>query len=156
MVAQAQCTTGALWKVGSGVVTWAQPPWGLGLKQEARAHAKHARRTPSVGVACPAGWACTPTPRGLGLSCPSPTCSGSEAVRSHIGSERPELGPYKCMLTLTSKTRFGVMRDCQEQNREGDLGGSPGFGWTWRPKTDNILLVRWGVTFGIRAEDGSS
>jgi hypothetical protein len=77
-------------------------------------------------------------------------------VRSHIGSERPELGPYKCMLTLTSKTRFEVMRGCQEQTREGDLGGSPGFGWTGRPKADNILLVRWGVTFGIRAEDGSS
>jgi hypothetical protein len=29
-------------------------------------------------------------------------------------------------------------------------------GWTGRPKGDNILLVRWGVTFGIRAEDGSS
>jgi hypothetical protein len=38
----------------------------------------------------------------------------------------------------------------------GDLGGSPGHGWTGRPKADNILLVRWGVTFGIRAEDGSS
>ena len=77
-------------------------------------------------------------------------------VRSHIGSERPEPGPYKCILTLTSKTCFGVMRGCQEQNREGDLGGNPGFGWTGRPKTDNILLVRWGVTFGIRVEDGSS
>ena len=77
-------------------------------------------------------------------------------IRSHIGSERPELGPYKCMLTLTSKTRFGVMRGYQEQNREGDLGGSHGFGWTRRPKADNILLVRWGVTFGIRAKDGSS
>jgi len=77
-------------------------------------------------------------------------------IRSHIGSERPELGPYKCMLTLTSKTHFGVMRGYQEQNREGDLGGSHGFGWTRRPKADNILLVRWGVTFGIRAKDGSS
>ncbi|KAL3573251.1 hypothetical protein D5086_027155 [Populus alba] len=55
------------------------------------------------------------------------------------------------MLTLTSKTRFGVMRGCQEQNREGDLGESPRFGWTGRLKADNILLVRWGVTFGIRA-----
>jgi hypothetical protein len=77
-------------------------------------------------------------------------------VRSHIGSERPEPGPYKCMLTLTSKTRFRAMRGCQEQTREGDPGGSPGHGWTGRPKADNILLVRWGVTFGIRAEDGSS
>jgi hypothetical protein len=77
-------------------------------------------------------------------------------VRSHIGSERPEPGPYKCTLTLTSKTRFGVIRGYQEQNREGDLGGSPGFGWTGRPKADNILLVRWGVIFGIRAEDGLS
>jgi hypothetical protein len=67
-------------------------------------------------------------------------------VKSHIGSERPEPGPYKCMLTLTSKTRFGAMRGCQEQTREGDLGGSPGHGWTGRPKADNILLVRWGVT----------
>jgi len=67
-------------------------------------------------------------------------------VRSHIGSKHPEPGPYKCMLTLTSKTRFGIMRGCQEQNREGDLGGSLGFGWTGRPKTNNILLVRWGVT----------
>jgi hypothetical protein len=33
----------------------------------------------------------------------------------------------------------------KNKNREGDLGGSPGFGWTWRPKADNILLVRWGV-----------
>jgi hypothetical protein len=66
-------------------------------------------------------------------------------VRSYIGSERPELESYKCMLTLTSKTRFGVMRGYQEQNREGDLGGSPGFGWTGRHKPDNILLVRWGV-----------
>jgi hypothetical protein len=77
-------------------------------------------------------------------------------VRSHIGSERLEPGPYKCMLTLTSKTCFGVIRGCQKQNREGDLGGSPGFGWIGRPKADNILLVRWDVIFGIRAEDGSS
>jgi len=77
-------------------------------------------------------------------------------VRSHIRSERPEPGPYKCMFTLTSKTRFGVIHGCQEQNRERDLGGSPGFGWTRRPKADNILLVRWGVTFGIKAEDSSS
>jgi len=50
------------------------------------------------------------------------------------------------MLTLTSKTRFGAMRGCQEQTREGDLGGSPGHGWTGRPKANSILLVRWGVT----------
>ena len=74
-------------------------------------------------------------------------------VRSHIGSERPESGPYKCMLTLTSKTCFGAMRGCQEQTREGDLGGSPGHGWTGRPKADNILLVRWGVTNSIRMDD---
>jgi len=60
------------------------------------------------------------------------------------------------MFTLTSKTRFEAMRGCQEQTREGDLGGSLGFGWTGRPKADNILLVGWGVTFGIRAEDESS
>ena len=71
------------------------------------------------------------------------------AVRSHIGSERPEPGPYKCMLTLTSKTCFGVMRGCQEQTREGDLGESPGHGWTGRRKADNILLVRWGVTSAV-------
>ena len=68
---------------------------------------------------------------------------------SHIGSERPEPGPYKCMLTLTSKTRFGAMCGCQEQTREGDLGGSPGHGWNGRLKADNILLVRWGVTFSV-------
>jgi hypothetical protein len=34
------------------------------------------------------------------------------------------------------------MRGCQEQTREGDLGGSLGHGWTGRPKADNILLVR--------------
>jgi hypothetical protein len=34
------------------------------------------------------------------------------------------------------------MCGCQEQTREGDLGGSPGHGWTGRPKADNILLVR--------------
>jgi len=77
-------------------------------------------------------------------------------VKSHIKSERPEPGPYKCMLTLTSKTCFGAICSCQEQNREGDLGGSLEFGWTGRPKADNILLVRWGVIFGIRDEDGSS
>jgi hypothetical protein len=38
------------------------------------------------------------------------------------------------------------MRGCQEQTREGDLGGSPGHGWTGRPKVDTILLVRCGVT----------
>jgi hypothetical protein len=43
------------------------------------------------------------------------------------------------------------MRGCQEQNHEGDLGGSPEFGWTGRPKADNILLVRWGVTIRISA-----
>ena len=42
-------------------------------------------------------------------------------VRSHIGSKRPEPGPYKCMLTLTSKTCFGAIRGCQEQTRERDL-----------------------------------
>jgi hypothetical protein len=41
------------------------------------------------------------------------------------------------------------MRGCQEQTREGDVGGSPGHGWTGRPKTDNILLVRWGVTKNV-------
>jgi hypothetical protein len=41
------------------------------------------------------------------------------------------------------------MRGCQEQTHEGDLGGSPGFGWTGRPKTDNILLVGWGVTLHL-------
>jgi len=56
------------------------------------------------------------------------------------------------MLTLTSKTRFGAMRGCQEQTREGDLGGSPGHGWTGRPKADNILLVRWGVTRRLRTK----
>ena len=60
-------------------------------------------------------------------------------VISHIGSERPEPGPYKCMLTLTSKTRFGAMRGCQEQSREGDLGGSPGHGWIGRPKANNFF-----------------
>jgi hypothetical protein len=60
------------------------------------------------------------------------------------------------MLTLTSKTRCGAMRGRQEQTREGDMGGSPGNGWTGRPKADNILLVRWGVTFDIRAKDDSS
>jgi hypothetical protein len=55
------------------------------------------------------------------------------------------------MLTLTNKTRFGAMRGCQEQTLEGDLGGSPGFGWTGRPKADNILLVGWGVTLRMLA-----
>jgi hypothetical protein len=77
-------------------------------------------------------------------------------VISHIGSECPEPGPYMSMLTLTSKTCFGVMRGCQEQTHEGDLGGSPGNGWVRRSKADNILLVGWGVTFGIKAEDDSS
>jgi hypothetical protein len=53
------------------------------------------------------------------------------------------------MLTLTSKTRFGAMRGCQEQTREEDLGGSPEFGWTGRPKENNILLVGWGVTLHL-------
>ncbi|KAJ6888611.1 hypothetical protein NC652_029635 [Populus alba x Populus x berolinensis] len=63
-------------------------------------------------------------------------------VRSHIESERLEPGPYKCMLTLTSKTHFGVMRGGQKQSREGNLGRSPKFGWTGRPKANNILLVK--------------
>jgi hypothetical protein len=33
------------------------------------------------------------------------------------------------------------MRGCQEQNREVDLGGSLGNGWTGRPKADNIQHV---------------
>jgi hypothetical protein len=33
------------------------------------------------------------------------------------------------------------MRGCQEQNRSGNLGGSPGNGWTRRPKADNIRHV---------------
>jgi hypothetical protein len=41
------------------------------------------------------------------------------------------------------------MRGSQEQTREGDLGESPGFGWTGRPKADNILLVGWGVTLKV-------
>jgi hypothetical protein len=47
------------------------------------------------------------------------------------------------------------MRGCQEQTCEGDLGGSSEHGWTGRTKTDNILLMRWGVTlkqFGPRIE----
>jgi len=58
-------------------------------------------------------------------------------VRFHIENERSKLGSYKCMLTFT------------EKNCEGDLGGSPGFGWTERPKINNILLVKWGVTIYI-------
>ena len=77
-------------------------------------------------------------------------------VISHIGSERPEPGPYKCMLTLISKTRFGSCVAAKNKPVRGDLGGSPGNGWTGRPKADNILLVGWGVTFGIGAEDDSS
>lgn len=46
------------------------------------------------------------------------------------------------MLTLTSKTRFGAIHDYQEQTSEGDLGGSPGFGWIEKLKMDNILLVK--------------
>ena len=57
---------------------------------------------------------------------------------SHIGSERPEPGPYKCMLTLTSKTHFGAMRGCQEQTREGDLGGSPDMG-DWEAQSRQYL-----------------
>jgi hypothetical protein len=68
-------------------------------------------------------------------------------VISHIGSERPKPGPYKCMLTLISKTRFGVKRGCQEETREGDLGGSPGNGWSRRPKADNILLAGCYIVF---------
>jgi hypothetical protein len=82
----------------------------------------------------------------FGIRAKDDSSLGGGIVRSHIGSERPEPRPYKCMLTLTSKTHFGAMRGCQEQTREGDLGGSPGNGWTGRPKVDNILLVRWGVT----------
>jgi hypothetical protein len=44
------------------------------------------------------------------------------------------------MLTLTSKTRFGAMRGCQEQIRGA-----------YEAKADNILLVGWRVTFGIKA-----
>ena len=53
---------------------------------------------------------------------------------SHIGSERPEPKPYMSMLTLTSKMHFGAMRGCQEQTREGDLGGSPRMGGLGGPK----------------------
>jgi len=63
-------------------------------------------------------------------------------VRSHIGSEHPELEHYKCMLTFTSKMCFGVMHGCQEQNREEDLGGSPGFGWIGRPNWADELVTR--------------
>ena len=86
----------------------------------------------------------------FGIRAEDGSSQGGGIVRSHIGSERLELGPYKCMLTLTSKTRFGVMHGCQEQNREGNLGGSPGFGWIGGPKTNNILLVRWGVTYTLQ------
>jgi len=36
------------------------------------------------------------------------------------------------------------MHGCQEQNREGDLGGSLGFGWTGRPKADKYLARKVG------------
>jgi len=62
-------------------------------------------------------------------------------VISHIKNERPEPGPYKWCRLLTCCTRFGAMRGCQEQNREVDLGGSLGNGWTGRPKADNIQHV---------------
>jgi hypothetical protein len=42
---------------------------------------------------------------------------------------------------LTCCMRFGAMRGCQEQNREGDLGRSPENGWTERSKADNIQYV---------------
>ena len=64
-------------------------------------------------------------------------------VISHIESEHPELGPYKCMLTLTR-----VLGSCVAAKKKPVRGT----GWkpqTWvtgRPKTDNILLVRWSVS----------
>jgi len=73
-----------------------------------------------------------------------PICSDGKSmliVISHIGSERPEPGPYKWCWFLTCCTRFGVMRGYQKQNHEGDLSGSPGHGWTGRSKTDNIQHV---------------
>jgi len=62
-------------------------------------------------------------------------------VISHIGSEYPEPGPYKWCWLLTCCTHFGAMCGCQEQNHKGDLGGSPGIGWSGRLKTDNIQHV---------------
>jgi hypothetical protein len=48
------------------------------------------------------------------------------------------------------------MRDCQEQNREGDLGRSPGNGWLGGPNRTIYNMLGQAVTFGIRAEDDSS
>ena len=63
---------------------------------------------------------------------------------SHIGSERPEPRPYKCMITLTSKTRLKPW---------GRPGWKPGNGWTGRPKGDSIwrgecAALLWKTCFG--------
>ena len=66
-------------------------------------------------------------------------------IRSHIESERPEREPYKYMSTLTSKTCFRVMRGCQEQIREGDLGGSLEFGWTGESDISKKIFLIYGL-----------
>jgi hypothetical protein len=68
-------------------------------------------------------------------------------VSSHIGSKRLEPGSYQCMLTLTSKTRFGAMRDGQEQTREGSLGGSLDLGGLGGPK--RTISCYWGEVLHI-------
>jgi hypothetical protein len=68
-------------------------------------------------------------------------------VRSHIESERIEPGSYQCMLTLTSKTRFGAMHGCQEQTCEGDLGGSLDLGGLGGPK--RTISCYWGGVLHI-------
>ena len=63
---------------------------------------------------------------------------------SHIRSERPEPGPYKCMLTLTCKTRFRVMRGCQEQTRGGGPGWKPWIWVDWEAQSGQYLASEMG------------
>jgi hypothetical protein len=53
-------------------------------------------------------------------------------VISHIGGWGLRGGPYMSMLTLTSKTRFGDMRGCQEQNREACWPKQTIKIWDWK------------------------
>ena len=83
------------------------------------------------------------TSGGTSLTCWGTGVLWYPTLKANIESERPELGPYKCMLTLTR-----VLGPCVAAKKK-PVRGTGWKPWTWvtgRPKADNILLVRWSVS----------
>jgi len=66
---------------------------------------------------------------------------------SGLGGLEGTISDRVSMLRYSERRVLGSCMTAKNKTVRGAWGGSPGFGWIGRPKADNILLVRWGVTY---------